>query len=366
MTKNLNLLAILSLAVGACHDGAKAALPESSVGAPVLGVRVSKPKNKVADDLVRVSGTLRAKNEATLGAPAGGTLARLYVEVGDRVKRGQALARLDTWQIEIGIEQAKAALATAQAGFDAAAVELARAERLRQGDAAPAAVLDRAKAAHQQAKAGLRQAQAAVHASEANLYHATLRAPFDGVITRRFTNIGETLSMARSTPVIGIVDVSNLEVRAPVPETVVDFIHTGTIAKATISPSGKTFAAKVYSVGSVVDQASRTVEVIADVTSDITPEMRPGAIVELDFSEAIVGQEVVGWYLPAQAIRHGGTKTTVMVVEGDLLEERTVDVEPVTPGLVRVSHGLSGQENVVIEGVSNLKAGTRVRAAQQS
>ncbi|MEK7705220.1 MAG: efflux RND transporter periplasmic adaptor subunit [Myxococcota bacterium] len=366
MAKQVVAIVALGILLASCHGGERAALPANDASVPTVGVRVQKPKSQIAQDLVRVTGKIQAKHEAVLGAPATGTLAKIYVSLGDRVQSGQALARLDTWQLEIGLEQARAAHAMGEAGLAAATTELERAKQLRQTDAAPAAMLDRANAAFRQASAGLDQAKAAVHAAQATLEHATLRAPFDGVVTQIFKNVGETVAMMPPTPVVTIVDAAHLEVRVPVPETIVDFIDVGTMAKGTVSPSGKSFAAKVYSVGAVVDPMTRTVEVAAEVQGDVLREMRPGSLAELDFSESLVSDGVVGLYLPAQAIRRSGEQVSVLVVSGEMLEERIVKTESVTPGIVRVKDGLSGEEDVVIEGASSLNPGTRVRAAHQS
>jgi RND family efflux transporter MFP subunit len=352
-----------ALSFAACHGTTRASLPASAASVPTVGVRVERPKTEIADELVQVTGKLRAKHEAMLGAPATGTLGRVYVQLGDRVKAGQALARLDTWQLEIGVEQARAAQAMAQAGFDAAKIELQRAKQLRQSDAAPSSALDRANAAFRQASAGLDQAAAALHAAELTLARATLRAPFDAVVTQVYKNVGETVTMMPPTPIVSVVDAGHLEVRVPVPETVVDFITVGTEATGTVSPSGKTFRAKVYSVGAVVDPRTRTVEVAADVEAPADAGMRPGALVEANFSDSLVHQKLPGVYIPAQAVRESDGGTAVLLVVDGRIEERAVKTEDVTPGIVRVREGLTGEEDVVVDGSVALASGTPVRVA---
>jgi membrane fusion protein, multidrug efflux system len=352
--------------IAACGSE-KAALPAvGEAAAPVLGVRVTKPKESIGPELVRVSGVLRAKQESVLSAPATGTIARLFVQVGDRVKKGQALVQLDTSDVELQVDIAKAARSAAEAGLEVAATELERVKQLRSTDAAPVAVLDRTIASHKQAAAGLAQADAALRVAQESLRDHTLRAPFDGVITQRLKSIGETVAMMPPTSIIAIVDSQNLEVRAQVPESIVDLIGVGVVAHGLVSPSGKPFDAKVTSVGAVVDPATRTVEVLADLTSPISKEMRPSALVALDLSELAKDEALAGLYLPAQAVHIEGERRFVFVVQDGVATEREITVEPVTPGLVRVRQGIEAKDEVVVEGQNGLKSGTKVRVANEA
>ncbi len=352
--------ACAAVALASCHGGGgRASLPAGQ--APAIGVKAVKPAPRLGDGHLKVTGQLRSLHEATLSAPATGTLTKLHVRVGDRVKEGDPLAQLDASNVALGVEQARAARAMAQAGVDAASTELERTKQLRAADGAPAAALDRANAAHRQATAALAQADAAVKVAQEMLRDTTLRAPFDGVITARMKSVGETVAMMPPTPVLSMVDLDHLEVRLPVPESLVGALAAGSLLKGTVSPSGKTFEAKVSAIAAAVDPSSRTVEVLADVTSALAPELRPGSIVEVVLAEA---EGTPGLYLPAQSLAGSQAEPSVWVVKGESVESRPVRAERVTPGTVRVLDGLAPDDLVVVDGVGALRAGSRVRVTE--
>lgn len=337
----------------------KASLPERSADAATVGVRVIQPTTQLDQSLVKATGRLEARRDATLGAKAGGNVAQLLVDVGDRVKEGQPLLRLDSAQARIGVEQARAAQAVAQAGFDAAKQDLDRAKVLRQSGGVAQAGLDRAEAGYKQAEAGLAQATAALKAAQRHLNDHTVTAPFSGVITARKVSLGEYVGA--SAPVFGLTDLDQLEVVLPVPETVIAAVQPGSVVRGVISPSGKPFDAKVRIVNSVVDRASRTVEVRADLQGERNPEMRPHAIVEVDFA---AGTSMDGVFVPAQSVRREGDRRFVWVVQEGKVARRDVAAELVSPGVMRITEGIDAAVEVVADAAAGLTDGMPVQVVR--
>lgn len=355
---NLLLAGFLVVTLSGCGAATadKASLPERSTATANVGVRVIQPSTELDGSLVKATGRLEARRDTTLGAKASGDVAELMVDVGDRVKEGQALLRLDSAQARIQVEQARAAQAVAQAGFDAANLELERAKVLRQSGGVAQAGLDRADAAYKQAEAGLAQATAALKAAQRHLNDHTVRAPFSGVITARKVSLGEYVGA--SAPVFGLTDLERLEVILPVPETVIAGIQPGAVVRGVISPSGKPFDAKVRIVNSVVDRASRTVEVRADLEGERHPEMRPHAIVEVDFA---TGATMNGVFVPAQSVRREGDQRFVWVVQEGKVARRDVGAEMVSPGVMRITEGLDGTIEIVADAAAGLTDGMAVQ-----
>jgi RND family efflux transporter MFP subunit len=349
------LLALAAVASGCSSSANKAALPAQGAER-VIGVRVVEPQTKLDGGLVRVVGRLVPKNEASVSAKSGGTIAELAVDVGDSVQKGQVMARLDTATMRISVEQAQAAEAVAQAGYENARLELERARKLHASGGVAQANLDRAETGHAQAKAGLAQARAARKAAQQALADHTVRAPFDGVVTARQQNVGEFVSM--SSPIFSLVDTENLEVVLPVPETVIAAVAPGSKVRGVLSPSGQPFSSVVKVVGDVIDPHGRTVEVRAALEGERSRQMRPHAIVEVEFSE---GESLAGLFLPRQALRGTEAERFVWLVEEDVLVRRPVQAEVLSPGVVRVTDGLSGEERVVSDTGGSFEEGMKVR-----
>ncbi len=353
----LALSAALALVLASCGRKDKAQLPTGAGAPAALGVRAVKPRAGSAE-ITRATGELRARNEALLSLEASGRIDRVRVDVGSRVRKGDVLVELDASGARIALEQARAARAVAEAALRAARNDHRRIEELARGDAASPAALDRAAAGLEQAQAAARQAAAAATGAEDQLAKQTLRAPFDGVVTQRLKSAGEFVTMMPATPAIGLVDLSTVEVRAAVPETVVDLLRPGAPLDCTVSPSGKPFRARIRSIGAVVEPGTRTVDVRADLVGERTAELRPGAIVEVALGQ---GATADGLFLPADTVQREADHAYVWTVQAEVLRRRPVQVEQLGPGTVRVLSGLGADDVVVAESGAGLAEGARVQ-----
>lgn len=366
MIRRMWVAAVLAAVVTTgCGKGAnKPALPETQQGSNAVGVKAITPATELEASVTRVTGQIRSKQEATLSPQATGTIAKMLVKVGDRVKKGQTLAVLDTSNVVIAVEQARAVKAAADAALQLATSNLERTRKVAEGGGIAAAGLDQAEIGQKQAAAQAAQAAAAVRMAEENLRDMSILAPFDGVITARLKNLGDTVAMTPPTAVFTLVDITGLEVRALVPESVVDKVKPGAKTAGTLSPSGARFEATVTTVGSVVDTTNRTVEVLADVAGDEKTVLRPGALVDLDFSSVSQPEDTKGLFLPTQAVSARGQEGFVWVVQDGTVRKRDVRVERVLPGYVRVLQGLSADERVLADSSLDVKEGTAVRVVQ--
>jgi len=366
LTRLLLLGALASTAGLGCSDARanKAQLPASTSatnGQPTLGVRATPPMDKLQGDVTRVTGQIRARLEATLSAPATGTVEKLLVNVGDKVKKGAPMMVLDSSNIAIAVDQALAARAMAKAGLDSANTELERTQKLFEGGSAPQAILDKVQAGQRQAAAGYAQADAAVRSAQEMMRDQTLRAPFDGLVTARMKNIGDTVAMMPPTPVFMVTNVDELEVRLPVPESMVGALQAGMKINGRVIPGNTAFEATVRTVGAVVDPQSRTVEVLADVTGKPEAVLRPGSLAELDFSRS---EALAGLFLPSQALMKDEKGSYVWVVEDGRLVRRDVQALPITPRFAQVRGGLQPQDKVVVESAASLREGLAVSVVQ--
>lgn len=366
LSRFLLVTALASAAGLGCSNARadKAQLPAAgggTTGQATLGVRASAPMNKLEGDVSRVTGQIRSRMEATLSAPATGTVSQVQAEVGDKVKKGAPLMVLDTSNVAIGVEQAMAAREMAKAGLDSASTELDRTKKLFEGGSAPQAVLDKVQAGQRQAAAAFAQADAAVRSAQEMLRDHTLRAPFDGVVTARLKNVGDTVAMMPPTPIFMVTNLDLLEVRLPVPESMAGALKQGMKLSGRVIPANTPFEATVRTVGAVVDPQSRTVEVLADVANKEGMVLRPGSLAELDFSRS---EALAGMFLPSQALLKDDKGSYVWVVEDGRLVRRDVQVLPVTPRFSQVRGGLQPQDKVVVESASSLREGLAVSVVQ--
>jgi RND family efflux transporter MFP subunit len=361
-TRHLALLLAALTALAACGGAERAALPAAPpADAAALGVKVVRPQAD-AGAVLRATGEVRARHEAVLSAEASGRIARFAVDVGATVKKGQVLMELDASGPRIQLQQARASLAVADAAHRTAVASLRRVEELSRGQAASAAALEAAQLGEQQAAAALQQAEALVAGAEDQLAKNATRAPFDGVVTARLKSEGEYVALMPPTAVLALVDLSTVEVRAAVPETVVDLLTPGAELDGLVSPSQKPFRARVRTVGASVDAAGRTVDVRADPVGPPLKALRPGALVELRLRAASGGE--AGLFLPAGTVQVAEGKSYVWTVVGGAAARRPVEVDRLSPGLVRVRAGLGAGDAVVATGGATLTDGVKVRVVE--
>lgn len=206
---------------------------------------------------------LYSERDAELRSRARGVVTTVLVELGDAVRQGQLLARLDA------PEQA-AALADAEAAYDLALVEHGRIVALQEAELIEAAALDRARYELRSAEARRRRAQAL-------LDHTFVRAPFDGVVSRRFVRLAETVEPG--DPLFRVTAMSPLRVRLMVPERHALALEPG--REAVLRGAAGMAGARVLRVAPAVDPAGGTVEVLLEVPRP--GELRPGSAVQVEW-----------------------------------------------------------------------------------
>jgi RND family efflux transporter MFP subunit len=315
---------------------------------------VAKPSKQLASGIARVSGAIRAKNEATLSPKFTSQIVKINAGVGDRVKRGQTLVQLDATNASIALQNAKAAERLAALNVASAKVEVDRNTALLKAGAIPANVMDKVQTGYDVSAAQLEQARVAIRASQQQIADSTITAPFDGLVTAKFKNVGDTVAMMPPSPILTLTDPDNLEVKLSVPEALVAYAKTGDEIHGVASPSGLPFTATLRVIGSTVDLATRTVEVLADIVGPLDGSLRSGALVSVDFGKSAA---MAGPFIPAVAVQTEGAVHFVHVVRDSKIERRDVVVIPVNPGTLRVKSGLGPEDDVVIDGGSDLHVG---------
>jgi len=332
---------VLAVAAAGCSRSAERASLPPAVSAP-RGVRVARPARRIETGLARATGAVRAKEDAVLSARGTGQIQRILVNVGDRVRHGSPLVEMDATNVRIGLQNGQAMERLAAAGLAAADRDLARGKVLFEQGSLPEAQWEKvqtgrdlAAAQHDQARAGLRAAEQAVT-------DATLVAPFSGTITARYRNVGDTVTLMPVTPILALTDLDHLEARLAVPESIEGFVQVGQKVFGVTTPGGVRFEARVRVRNAVVDAATRTVEVLADVSR--ADGLRPGTLVTVDFGGFAGGE---GLYVPTTALQTDGKESFVFVVAGGKAERRAVEVTPVHPGAVAVTRGLDAQADVI-------------------
>jgi len=335
-------LGLALLATGCSARAEKASLPE--VGSTARAVRTVKPAARVETGLSRATGTVRAKQEAVLAAKMTGQIHRIRVQVGDHVKAGQPLVEMDASSVRIGLQNARAMERLATARLAEAEREVERGRQLFEAQGMPQSRWDQVQTGREIAAAQLDQARAAVKMAEQQVADSVITAPFAGVVTGKFQNAGNTVTLMPVSPILALTDVDSLEVKLALPEALDPYVEVGQTIEGTTTPGDRRFQAKVRVKAGVVDPATRTIEVLADVVGG--EGILPGTLATADLGRFGENGRL---FLPATAVKTDGKSSWVFVVAAGKAEKREIVAAPVLPGTVAVKEGLSADADVIAD-----------------
>jgi RND family efflux transporter MFP subunit len=283
------LIIFVALAAAACRrDGdGKAELPPAT--GPAAPPAPALPKvepiaaaggdaGSAGDSLT--TGTLFPHAEAQLAPNASGLIARILVDEGTRVKKGDVLFRLDATDASLRRDQAQAALAAAKVNLKATKVEYDRTKAMLDENAVNRSQWDAIEARYDAAAVGVRQAEVAVNMADKAVADTTVRSPLDGVVVAKLKNEGEMATMMPPTIVLVVQDQATLDLRFRLPAHALTTIKTGDTVTAKLQSLGLTRTAKIARVNPTVDVRTRTVEVVAELDNkDLT--LKPGLLAEV-------------------------------------------------------------------------------------
>jgi len=379
------LAAVLASCSGSGTDQVHADTPQITVG-------VTKVVNKTLGRQITLSSELVPFQEIEVYAKEAGYVKKLMVDYGSHVKAGQVMAVLEIPELEAQLEEDKAEITNAsneviraeheldryKAQYNVAHLQYTRLNNVftsqpgivaqqevddAQGkDLAAASQVDAGHAALDAAQSQLGVAKAKlIH--DQNLYdYSRITAPFSGVVTDRYANLGTlvqagTNSSTQAMPIVRLSEDDLFRLVIPVPESYVKFIRVGDQVDVRVPSLNRTFPGKVARFSVDVTESTRTMHTEVDVKNPdhvLVPGLYAEADITLEHRDDIPA-------IPVQAINHEGDKTTVFVVNSnDELEDEAVTLGIQTPNDAEVVAGLHAGDLVVVSDRSGLKAGERV------
>ena len=206
---------------------------------------------------IAATGEFVSPTRSELASKVVGRVAKMYVDEGSRVSRGQPVLEIETDYTRINLQRAQADAARAKAAEDDAQRDLERKKDLIAKDSIPRATYDRSQSGFDQARAARGSAEAQVAMYRQQLADSVLRSPIDGVVAEKRTEVGQRLSEA--TVAFVVVQTSPLKLRFRVPERYLASVRKGQAVRATVDPyPNQAFEGKVTVVGGVIDSATRS------------------------------------------------------------------------------------------------------------
>ncbi len=320
-------------------------------------VRVVPAAVKTIAQTLKHTGQVRAWRVANVGPEIGGRIARIYVQEGDWVKKGQVLAELDTRSMRLQKEQAEAAVAVAKANLETAQRTWERISKLHEQGMVTDQDFEKAELGLKSAKAQLQQAKAALHLAEYQLDVAIMKAPFDGVVTGKWHEEGDVVNpmmgmAGRGSGVLTVVDPTKVKVMVQLPPSEVGLVHRGQKAFLEVATMpGRRFYGQVTWVNPGADPGSKTFTAQV-VCKNPGLAIKPGVFADVTI---VVEEHPEAIVVPRVAVLGD---SIVFVAENNVARERRVRIGLKNKDEVEVLDGVRPGEAVIVEGNYGLSDGT--------
>jgi RND family efflux transporter MFP subunit len=287
-----------------------------------------------------IEGTLQAVQQATVAAQTQGRVLALAVKLGDRVKAGQVLARIDSREQQAGLAGSVAATAQAQAALVQAEQQAQRTRDLRAQGFVSAAALDDAQARLKVAQGALQQAQAGRSQALLSQGFATVTAPFDGVVLATQAEVGDMATPGRALVTLYAPGRLRVVLQLPASRSAAARAATADV----VLPDGRHATPMQRTEAPGSDPTSQTVEWRLDLPVVASAGLLPGQPVQVVFS----GAAPVGLSIPSSAVLQRGELTAVYAAQDGRFVLKAVR--------------LGVPQGVTVPVLAGLKAGERIAA----
>jgi RND family efflux transporter MFP subunit len=353
---------------------------------------VAPVKRQTIANTLSIAGQFSPYQNVELHAKVAGYIKNIYVDIGDRVHTGQVLAVLEIPELVAQVDEAKAETHHAEEEIQRAQSEVLRAQadnvalhsnaerlvntdKVQPGliaqqelddatakDRASQALVDAAKSSLAAAKQQLAVAQADQQHYAALSNYSKIVAPYDGVVTWRFSDTGSLVQAGTSNtsglPVVTVAQIDLLRLRIPVPESLAAKVRIGDSADVHVQATGEHFTGKVTRFTDALDPSTRTMQVEIDVPNP-NYHLQPGMYADVQLSANSRPNILT---VPVEAIRRGDNKTSVLVLDANnRVQSREVQVGVESSDNVEILAGLTEGERVIVGNLGSYQPGEVVR-----
>lgn len=393
----LRIAALLALiaCLGACSKTAPVRAGDDAGTAAIPAVGITSVTRKPMSRQLTVSSELVPYQETDVWAKESGYVTDLRVDYGTRVKKGDLMAVLEIPELEAQIKQDQAAIANANDAVTRAehvekqveaqripihqnADRLASVAKSNPGlvaqqevdnalgqDLALASQVEAGKSAVQAAKSALDEASAHLEHDKALFSYARITAPFDGIVTQRYANLGALMQAGTgsptATPLVRLSEDNVFRLVIPVPESYVKYIKLGDPVQVHVTSQDKTFTGTVKRFAGDVSADTRTMHTEVELLNP-SHVLMPGLYAEATLTLDRKNDALV---LPIQAVTQANGQVTVFLVNSNnSLEERKIVTGMQTANDIEIVSGLQMGDRVVVSDRSGLKNGMPVKPQQ--
>jgi membrane fusion protein, multidrug efflux system len=338
-------------------------------GRPPLTVELAKVSRATIQSEITVVGNLIGQLTVSVAPRAAGRVESVSVKLGDRVSRGQRLAKIEDFDIQEQVKQAEAAQQVSEATIRQREADLklaqTNAERSRslfERQLLPKQTLDDNESRYQSsiaavdlAKAQSSQSKARLDELRINLGNTIISSPVNGFVSKRTVDPGAFVS--QNVPVVEVVDISTVRLVANVVEKDLKELQSGNTTRVEVDAyPGEVFMGRIARVSPVLDPATRTAQIEIEIPN-AAARLKPGMYARVSVTTSTKKQALV---VPATAVVDLGGRRGVFTPLNESAVFRALDLGTEQKDLVEVLGGLNDGDTVITTGSSALRDGDRI------
>jgi RND family efflux transporter MFP subunit len=353
------VLAVSAVALRGRQNAADAAANARSAGpvAEFLQDDLYIVEPRTLERVLPLTGSLAPLTEATVKAKVAGELVAVTVREGESVKQGQVLARIDLTEVQARVAAREADAEAAKAQLVWAGKNRSQQKALLDKSFISQSAFDNIQSNYDVAAAKLRAAEAELVVVRKSLGDAVLVAPFSGIVSLRHAQPGERVAL--DAKVVSIVDLSRLQLEAPVPPAAIGQVRVGQAMNFRVEGFGeREFAGRIERINPAATAGSRSISVYAVIDN------REGLLRGGMFAQGALTLSHIDGALavPASAVREEIGQTFVYAIADGLVKKRNVKVgAPDAAGRVQVLDGLAAGDRIVRVNLGSLREGVAAR-----
>jgi RND family efflux transporter MFP subunit len=336
-------------------------LEQATLGSDTPVVSITLPQQAPAVVHIALPGETQAFTQSPIYAQANGYLKKWYFDIGAHVKSGETLADIDTPALDQQLAQAQATLKQAQAALWLSKSTYDRYAELLSKKVISAQDLDNKTGDYQENQAAVATDEANLRQIQALTAFKTVKAPFDGIVSARNTDIGSLISSNSATPLFTMARIDPLRVYVNIPQTLASSVKVGTKAEITFDTfPGRKFPAEVVSTAGAIDPTTRTLLTQLSLQNH-DGELLPGsyATVNLELQSG-----VASLILPSNVLLFRSEGAAVGVVGADdKVEIRKIKIGRDLGNRLEIVDGLHLTDHVILNPSDSLANGEVVRIA---
>ncbi|MGM0482143.1 MAG: efflux RND transporter periplasmic adaptor subunit [Pseudomonadota bacterium] len=291
-------------------------------------------------EVIELDGLIEATQQSTISAQTSGRIVQLPVDVDDAVEARQLIVRLDDTEQMARLNRARAALESATANLNDAQRQFGRIKDLYQQQVASQAEFDQASTQFETSQARVAEAKAAVQESEEQLSYTQVKAPYAGIVTERFVELGEFVQPGQ--PLISGLSLEHLRVITELPQSYAQYVRDNRNAKVQTA-SGRKLSINSMTFYPYADERTHTFRLRLNLT-DPNGALFPGMLVKVHIATGTRQQLQIP---PSALLKRGELRAVFVKVENDW-QLRQVRVGEASAGHIEILSGLKAGEQIAL------------------